>query len=273
MLFRLSFLLLALVLSGCPLNSGIDAWEGILNSDIDQDGDIAGEETEGAAEELAYPEGVDQVFDLTVVGTTLWLWANDTGDDVDGPVLIPLSVSTGDVGNTIAIQDRPGLINAASELTWDGAAFWFTSDGNVSQAQLYQVERDGTVAGSITCPFAGVAECQGLAWDGSFLWTGEKNGTQVTRVSTIPGGVVPSPFSPWGDTSGTIDFLFAQETTDTSQALVVRDRTLYWIDSSSESVSDGLDVDFERGGANSGTIWYASDADRRIFTRIVPPSP
>jgi hypothetical protein len=54
---------------------------------------------------------------------------------------------------------------------------------------------------------------------------------------------------------------------------VVRNGLLYWIDSTTESATEGPAVEFDRGGANAGTVWYASNTDRRLFSRSVPPPP
>lgn len=266
------FLLIPLVLAGCPLDSGVDAWEGVLNVDIDQDEDVAGEDVdETNGDGLPYPDGVDRVYDLAVDGNTLWLWAEDLGDE-NGPVLISLSLLTEEAGQPLTITQPPAGLNRGSELTSDGTAFWFTSSGGDAE-ELFQVDRDGVVIDTVPCPFAATGGCQGVAWDGTFLWTAEQGGTRVTRVSPTPGVAVPSPFSPWEDTTTSIDFLFADETLEPSRALVVRNGRLDWILSSTESISAGPEVDFTRGGANSGTIWYPSDADRRILSRSVPPPP
>lgn len=264
-------LMIPFLLGGCPLDSGVDAWEGVLNVDIDQDDDIAGDEVDVTnGDGFPYPEGVDRVYDLAVDGNTLWLWAEDFASS-DGPVLIPFSLVTEESGESLVITDRPTGLNAGSELAWDGTAFWFTSEGG--SEELVQVDRDGVVIDSVACPFAGTGGCQGVAWDGTSLWTAEQGGTQVTRVAPSTGAAIPSPFSPWDDTTISVDFLFADETADTSRALVVRNGRLDWILSSSESISAGAEVDFDRGGANSGTIWFPSDADRRIFSRSVPAAP
>jgi len=275
-MLRLATFSMMVFLGGCRFDGGIDAWEGVINTDIDQDGFVAGEEETGAAgDTLAYPDGVDRVYDLTVVGTTLWLWAEDSGDDVDGPKLIPLSLSTGAEGDPIVIQERPNLLNAGSELTWDGSAFWFTSDDRQpAEALLYQVDREGNViVADRQCPFAGTTGCEGLAWDGVYLWTGEVNGGGVTRVNPDPGAAVPSTFSPWDDTTRAIDFLFAERTAQVSRALTIRNGRLYWILSATEEAAPAREVAFNRGGANQDTIWYPDDSERRIFTADVPPPP
>jgi hypothetical protein len=240
--------------------------------DIDQDEDVAGDEVEDSEDDegLAYPEGIDRVYDLAVVGTRLWLWAEDLSDG-DGPVLISISSSTGEAADPVTIDQRPGLLNARSELTWDGDAFWFTSDeSDPAQAELFRVDSNGTLIDRIPCPFSGTNGCNGLAWDGTFLWTAER--TQVARVDPVDGSIV-NGLNPFEDATGSIDFLFADETNGTGRGLAVRDRVLYWILTGTGEATEGPEVDFNRGGANSGTIWFPSDTDRQIFTRSVPPRP
>lgn len=271
-MLRLSVLLLAIALAGCRFDSGLDAWEGILDVDIDQDDDIAGDEVDdtGGDGELAYPDGIDRVYDLAVVGTRLWLWAEDL-DDSNGPVLVSLSRTTGEAAEPISIDSRPGLLNGRSELTWDGDAFWFTSDeGDPAQAELFRVDTGGTLIDRIPCPFSGTNGCHGLAWDGTFLWTADR--TQVGRVDPVDGNLV-NDLTPFGDTTVSIDFLFAEQTNGNGQGLAVRDGKLYWILTGTGEATEGPEVDFNRGGANSGTIWFPSDADRQIRSRSVPPPP
>lgn len=265
------FLLIPLVLAGCPLDSGVDAWEGVLNVDIDQDDDIAGEDVdETNGDGLPYPDGVDRVYDLTVVGTRLWLWAEDL-DEGSGPVLISISQSSGAAEDPVTIDGRPGLLNAGSELTWDGEAFWFTSDENdPARAELFRVSSTGELLDTVPCPFSGTTGCRGLAWDGTFLWTADR--TQVARVDPVDGSAVDS-LTPWEDTTVSIDFLFAEQVNGNGRSLVVRDGRLYWVLTSTGAATEGPAVDFTRGGANSGTIWFPSDADRRILSRSVPPPP
>jgi len=96
------------------------------------------------------------------VGLTTASWFNQ---GAEGDVFTVLDPTTLDV---LSIRPAPKLLGC---LAWDGTQYWAATRNHTADspepALLYRLDRSFNVLGTSAAPGVG---CQGLAWDGRYLW-------------------------------------------------------------------------------------------------------
>jgi len=112
------------------------------------------------------------------VGITTGAWFGDSGD-----------VFTIHDPATLAILSRKAAPPLLGCLAWDGQSYWAATRRNTMDSPepslLYRLDADFNVLATSEAPAVG---CQGLAWDGQYLWYGDvfSDTVQVLSVSGTP---------------------------------------------------------------------------------------
>jgi hypothetical protein len=102
-------------------------------------------------------------------------------------------------GTEVDRWDISSYSGSAYGLAWNGSR-WFISDTGFP-GRIYQVDPADPTVQERNFTYAGTTICDGLAWDGSYLWAGDSGTDKVYQID-VYGNIQTSwdfpPTDPWG---------------------------------------------------------------------------
>jgi hypothetical protein len=158
-----------------------------------------------------YPDGIKTIADVYYNQETNTLFALAFHSPADSPAaILEINYDTGAVITEIPLVDPPFSLNYSSEMVRAGQDYYTTSYGwsnGVAQSHIYKIDATGIVVETLACPAAKWdGFCEGLAWDGQFLWSGASDSRDLTRF--ILAGEVDRTLSNVSDTNGIKDISY-----------------------------------------------------------------
>lgn len=212
---------------------------------------------------IAYPAGIVGVSDLVYDNPGLWLLAERGSTSGSTLELIKVDKESGQTLQTIPLINPPFSLNHASEMAWNGEFFWMTSYGwsnGIPQSYIYKVDLTGNLVATIPCPSTNTGGfCEGLAWDGIYLWTGASDNKNIVQFSTDGVGIktLNNVFSSIG--VGDVSLK------DTSHLIISHTNYLYLIDTASMAITGQLYTSYsKKGDWDSQLFWFANNSTQQL---------
>lgn len=149
---------------------------------------------------IPYPVGVTGISDVVYDSSSqsLLLFVYDTLNNWMVTKIIQVNPLSGETLNTTNITNPVFFMNHASEFTRAGDYYYGTSYGSsngVPQSLIYKIDLNGNTVSSFPCPATNTGGfCEGLAWDGTYLWSGasdNKNLVQFSMDGTVQQTITP----------------------------------------------------------------------------------
>lgn len=202
---------------------------------------------------IPFPAGISGVSDIVYDSATqsLLVFAYELSSKV--VKIIRVDPSSGVVLHTTPIVNPNFYMNHASEFTKAGSYYYGTSYGTGnggSQSYVYKIDLLGNILASFPCPATSTGGfCEGLAWDGQYLWSGASDNKSLTQFSTS--GSVQANITPWN----TISIRDLSYDTATNQLLVVKGGRLRRIDPVT-AIEVSSSSGFREGGDWDGNLFW-----------------
>ena len=140
---------------------------------------------------LPFPSGVTEIRDITFDAATGDFWPLETQGST--PSIFRVSRSTGTVREVILLTDPIFSVDTLNEIALVLGNFQLTTGALASD--LYTANPSGAFLGGVQCPSTSTGFCRGLAWDGTYLWSGASDSTDMAAfdfTGTVQ-RVVPAP--------------------------------------------------------------------------------
>lgn len=138
---------------------------------------------------LPLPAGISGVSDVVFDGAsqTFLLFAYDVLSNWKVTKIIQIDYLSGATLSTTTIVNPDFFMNHASEFVKAGDYYYGTSYGwnnGVPQSLIYKIDLNGNIVSTFPCPASSTGGfCEGLAWDGQYLWSGASDNKNLTQFS------------------------------------------------------------------------------------------
>ena len=174
----------------------------------------------------------------------------------NNPSITEFDRLTGSVLGTLQLIGAPAYLNCSSEMVRAGLYYYITSYGfagdGTPQAFIYSVDLNGNVSQLFACPASVTGFCEGLAWDGTYLWTGASDNKNLVQFGT-DGSVHATLTMSWG-TNSVNDISFDPVTRD---ILMVKSGRLHRINSTTASLKSWTTTGSFLSGDWDGTLYWS----------------
>lgn len=216
---------------------------------------------------IPYPAGVTGISDVVYDSSSqsLLLFVYDTLNNWEVTKIIKVNPSSGEILSTTNITNPIFFMNYASEFAKAGDYYYGTSYGSsngVPQSVIYKIDLNGNIVSSFPCPATNTGGfCEGLAWDGTYLWSGASDNKNIVKFSTD--GTVQQTFTPF-NTVGIGDIAYINGN------LIVFKNYIYQIDSQSGSILNqfsyvGYTGGYKREGDWDGQLfWFINSSTQQL---------
>lgn len=218
-----------------------------------------------AVKTIPYPSGITKASDIIYnkAADTLWI----VGESGITPLsLIEIDKASDDVIDTILLSEEKALFY---DMTWDGQYFWTTGYGWLNgpvEPFIFKIDSTGAVIGMFLCPASDAGGiCQGLAWDGTYLWSGAADNKNLVQFSTD--GTVQRILSDVFDTVGVYDIAYDSATGN----LLVSKNHLFIVDPVSGDVVSDTGVYVYKGDWDGEFFWRADNSTQEIKAIYIGP--
>jgi len=268
---------LAAVLSGCSSDRSLDISAPTEQENVSVPLDPATEEE--AADSSTSTDGITTIktfpfpSEYSYLGDVAYDSASDTvwtfaGDSNSLDTLLQIDLQDGSVLNS---ADNPSFfLNHGSEVAFDGEYLWATTYGSSngeSQSYIFKLDTSGNILEQIPCPSTDTGGyCEGLAWDGQYLWTGASDNKSLVRYDPSTGET--TAYENFWDTIGygiDIGYDFVS-----GQLLVKKDGKFIYIDSQSVEIlyEERYDGSISKGDWTGELFWFA-DTWKLMMTNVL----
>ncbi|ACM18554.1 hypothetical protein Geob_0181 [Geotalea daltonii FRC-32] len=217
---------------------------------------------------IPFPAGISGVSDVVFDSSsqTLLVFAYDVLDNWKVTKIIQIDYSSGATLNTTAIVNPDFFMNQSSEFTKAGDYYYGTSYGNsngVPQSFIYKIDMNGNVIASFPCPATNAGGfCEGLAWDGQYLWSGASDNKNLTQFST--NGSVHATITAW-NYIGTTDVSYDKTM---NQLIVSLNNRLHRVDPVTGTENSSVYTGFSRVGDWDGNLFWAVNSSTKQLEGI-----
>ena len=202
---------------------------------------------------LPFPSGITWIGDMAYDKATSSLWAL-TGNNASLNTLTQIDINNGSV--LASNSNNNWSINHSSSLAYDGQYLWATSYGTsngVPQSYIYKLSTGGAILTQFACPATTTGGyCNGLAWDGSALWSGASDNKNLTRFGTE--GSIQTQYVNVFTTVGLNNLDIAFDTI--SNRLIITKDGVKYIDPLTGTITNTVAVYTVHGGAWDGALYW-----------------
>ena len=138
---------------------------------------------------LPFPAGISGVSDVVFdsASQAFLLFAYDVLSNWKVTKIIQIDYLSGATLSTTTIVNPDFFMNHASEFVKAGDYYYGTSYGwsnGVPQSLIYKIDLNGNIVSTFPCPATSTGGfCEGLAWDGQYLWSGASDNKNLTQFS------------------------------------------------------------------------------------------
>lgn len=206
--------------------------------------------------------------DITVVSdiyfdkssNALWLLG---GNSITPILLLKIDHQTHELLTIIPLNNPPFFLNSSSEITFDGVSFYATSYGwsnGVPQSFIYVIDMNGNIINTIPCPSSDTGGfCEGLAWDGSYLWSGASDNKNIVKF--LPDGTIIQQLSNIFDSIGVGDVSLK----DNEQLIVSHINYMFLIDTNTGTIINQFYTGYRRIGDWDGQLfWIFNNSSQKL---------
>lgn len=208
---------------------------------------------------LTFPLGITTVKDIAFEpsGLTFWVLGSDGTPQMS---LVRMNAQTGEVVNIIQLTD-PGITPITlGEFAFDGQFFWITT--GLPTPRILKLNTTGSIVLQIPCPSTASGVCRGVAFDGTFLWTGASDTRNLVQFP-ISGGVQKTLESP-DPLPGVEDVGFDRA----GNLLLVRPTSIpeiFRLNPTDGSVVDSVPVGgLTKGDWDGNLFWFVDDLNQEF---------
>jgi len=212
---------------------------------------------------IPYPTGITGISDVVYDSSsqTLFLFVYDTLNNWKVTKIIQINPSSGAIINTTIIINPDFFMNHASEFIKAGNYYYGTSYGwsnGVPQSVIYKIDLNGNIVLTFPCPATNTGGfCEGLAWDGTSLWTGASDNKNIVQFSTD--GTVQKTITPF-NTVGVGDIAY-----NNGKLIVSKDNYIYQIDPQSNTIINQFYTGYTKKGDWGGQLfWFINSSTQQI---------
>ncbi|NTV12907.1 MAG: esterase-like activity of phytase family protein [Desulfobulbaceae bacterium] len=221
--------------------------------------------------QLPIPTGVSGVADLVYdkASDSLWL----LGDSALLPstkFLININKNSGEVITKITSIDLPDFLNWSSEMALADRYFYFTSYGwsnGIPQSVIYKTDMAFKLLGTYPCPATNAGGfCEGLAWDGQYLWSAGSDSKRIVRFTTD--GLLKDDL---GSVLGMIkidDLDFDQPKHRLIAINTNKDRYFANVENDTITINDTRNIPLNGRGGWDGMFWWEADNQNMKINQI-----
>lgn len=221
---------------------------------------------------IPYPIGINWIGDIAFGPATATLWML-VGDLTALPNWIAIDPFTGSIVGRLP-NPETATVNHGSEVAFDGSNLWATSSGLVSGSTggvVYKLDAStGAIADQFPCPATSTGDCEGLAWDGEYFWSGASDNRDLVRFDQT-GKVVTIFKNFWASANLGQDISFDPVS---SQIMAQKTSQLIFIDPATEDLLEGRVLSSEPvpGAWANGYYWQVDNDKKEIEVIKISPS-
>lgn len=222
---------------------------------------------------IPYPANISGISDIFYddSSNSLLVFAYDVLSNWQVTKIIQINASSGDVTNSTSISNPDFFMNHASEFTKGGNFYYGTSYGlsnGVPQSLIYKIDLSGIIVSTFPCPLGGLGGyCEGITWDGQFLWSGSSDSKNLSQFATD--GSIQITLSNVWDSIAIKDLSYDKAT---NQLIVNKDstypRSLFRIDPSSGVIINSVPLNISEKGDWDGQLWWSINSQNQLIEGI-----
>lgn len=212
---------------------------------------------------LPYPAGITGISDVVYDSSSqsLFLFIYDVLNNWKVTKIIQVNPLSGETLSTTDITNPDFFINHASEFTKAGDYYYGTSSGwsnGTPQSLIYKIDINGNIISSFPCPATNTGGfCEGLAWDGTYLWTGASDNKDIVQFSTD--GTIQKTITLF-NTIGIGDISY-----NNGKVIVSKDNYIYQVDPQSSTTSNEFYIgSFKTGDWDGQLFWFINNSTQQL---------